>query len=30
VGRVGGIVKGKFRDIWWNCEEEVRGDLMEL
>ena len=30
MGRFGGIVKRMFGEIWRKCEEEVRGDLMEL
>jgi len=25
VGRVGGIVKRKCGESWWNCEEDVWG-----
>ena len=31
MGRVDGIVKNNFGGrSWWNCEEEVWGELMEL
>jgi len=30
VGRVGGIVKRMCEESWWNCEEDVWGELVEL
>ena len=30
MGRVGGVVKRKCGQIWWNCEEDVWAEFVEL